>query len=233
MVQVPRQLLGLYEIQRLNFVLYLFCEDLITATCALLATQLNYRQDHFSGPWAEFPLNSQLVWNVEARPQALWGGSHQDQIMCPFSLVWFELPVGWPDSQLASQCFNEEQTLFWSATAEEGQGTGGRCCFWQEEWYDPPEQLVREHLLWKKKMCLLTRSLPLLAEVSVKHCAHFWSWNCYFLESYKWGNTAVTLQTKRPCIECFREIQRGGFHFVCFSPSRGIKLEIVSKFQLE
>lgn len=89
--------------------------------------------------------------NVEARSQALCGGSHQDQILCPFSLVWFELPVGWPDSKLTLQCFNEEQTLFWSGTAEEGQGTGRRCCFWQEEWYDPPEQLVREHLLWRKK----------------------------------------------------------------------------------
>lgn len=60
--------------------------------------------------------------------------------------------MGWPDSQLALQCFNEEQTLFESDTAEEGPGTGGRCCFWQEEWYDPPEQLVREHLLWEKNV---------------------------------------------------------------------------------
>ncbi|CAK7315940.1 hypothetical protein VULLAG_LOCUS19391 [Vulpes lagopus] len=30
-----------------------------------------------------------------------------------------------------SGIFNEEQTLFWSGTAEK-QGTDGRCCFWQK-----------------------------------------------------------------------------------------------------
>lgn len=156
MVQVPLQLHGLFEIQLINFVLYLFCQDLITATCALLATQLNYHHDLLPGLRAEFFLSSELVRNAQARAQPLCGVSHQDQILCPSSLVWFELPVGWTDSQLASKCFNEEQTLFWSGAAEE-QSTGGRCCFWQEEWYDPAEQLVREHSLWKEN-CLPWRT---------------------------------------------------------------------------
>ena len=50
---------------------------------------------------------------------------------CLSSVVWFGLLLWWIDSQLALQIFNEEQTLFWSGTAEE-QGPGESCCFWQK-----------------------------------------------------------------------------------------------------
>ena len=50
---------------------------------------------------------------------------------CLSSVVWFGLLLWWIDSQLALQIFNEEQTLFWSGTAEE-QGPGEGCCFWQK-----------------------------------------------------------------------------------------------------
>lgn len=93
MVQVPHQLLGLYEIQPINFVVYLFCEDLITATCALLTTQLNYRQDHLSGLSAEFSLTHSLcaMWRLGHRPSVV---VVTRIIFCVPSL-WFALSCLW------------------------------------------------------------------------------------------------------------------------------------------
>lgn len=118
------------------------------------------------------------------------------------SCLWGGLILGW------HRGFNGEQTLFWSGAAEE-QGTGGRCCFWQKRvgWSGIT---AGKRALTVEKKCPLTRNLSLPAEISAKHCSHFWIWNCYFLESYKWGKTAVTLQMKCASGECSRR----GFCFV-------------------
>lgn len=88
--------------QPINFVVYLLCKVLITATCALLAAEFNYHQGSLPGFRAEFLLSSQLEWNAEAGSHPLCGVSHQDQILCLSSLVRFELSVRWTDSRLTS-----------------------------------------------------------------------------------------------------------------------------------
>ena len=93
MVQVPLQLCGFYEIQPINFVVYLLCKVLITATRALLATEFNYHQG-LPVFRAEFLLSSQLERNAEAGVHPFCGVSHQEQILCLSSLIWFELLVG-------------------------------------------------------------------------------------------------------------------------------------------
>lgn len=138
---------------------YLLCSDLVTAARALMTTWSDCHRGLPTGCPAGLLHCLQLVWNAVAHP--LRGVGNQDQISCLSSPVWFWLTVWWVDSQLVLQIFNEEQTLFWSGTAEK-QGTVGRCCFWQKWWQDQAEQLVRVHLLWegkKKKEYLLTAKL--------------------------------------------------------------------------
>lgn len=130
---MPLELLGPHKLQPINFVVYLLFNDLVTAARGFMTTWFD---SHYGLP-AGLPSGllqcSQPVWNAAVQP--LSEVRNQDWISCLSSPVWFELLMGWIDSQLALQIFNEEQTLFWSGTAEE-QETGGRYCFWQKWWKD-------------------------------------------------------------------------------------------------
>lgn len=126
---MPLQLHSLHKLQPIDCVVYLLCNDLVTAARGLLTTWFDCHHGLPTGLPAGLLQCSQLVWNAAAQP--LSGMGNQDRILCLSSPIWFGLLVWWIDCQLALQIFNEEQTLFWSGTAEE-QGPGGRCCFWQK-----------------------------------------------------------------------------------------------------